>query len=229
MIVFPVSKYPQDTLDNLLTALPFYKAVKLRDQWQYNLLMEHSRIIEYAPNEVILKKGQKDQWLYFLLKGQLMVVVGEGADSLRVVNHITPGEVFGDLAVLNNFERTATVKTDPNAKTILVFGTDFGVFGDITDFSKISLPTKLDYYRNMTHNLRWKLEVYRLSYPDKPNALKHRKVKLYTGPRDTADELFALHEQSKSLANLLMLWNSDFEGISTQHATSMDYSELSKL
>lgn len=229
MIVYPVSKYPQNTLDSLLAALPFYKAVKQKDPWQYDLLMSHSRIIEYRPNEVILTKGQKDQWLYFLLKGQLMVLVGDDTDSPQVVNHITPGEVFGDLAVLNDFQRTATVKADPNVKAVVVFGTDFEVFGELTDLYKITLPTKLEYYRNMTHNLRWKLEVYRLTYPEKPNAVKHRKVKLYTGPKDTLEELIALHQQSKELADLLVSWNADFEGISTQQAPALDYSELSKL
>lgn len=213
MTVHPLNKYSQTALDQMLMALPFYRAVKNRDQYQFDLLMGHSQITEYRPNEVVLQKGQKDKWLYFLVKGQLMVMVGENSTQPNVVNYITPGEVFGDLAILNDHERTATVRADPNSKSILVFGTNFSVFGELRDLSKISLQTKLEYFRNMTHNLRWKLEVYRLNYPDKPHALKHRKVKIYTGQKNTLDELTSLHAQCKELAQLLMEWNTEFESI----------------
>jgi cAMP-binding proteins - catabolite gene activator and regulatory subunit of cAMP-dependent protein kinases len=98
MDVHPLNKYRQDSLDTLLSSIPFYKAIKQRDQYQYDLLMRYSRVIEYRPGEVLMEQGQKDQWLYFLLKGQLAVVVGGGKQDRKVVNYITPGEVFGDLA-----------------------------------------------------------------------------------------------------------------------------------
>jgi cAMP-binding proteins - catabolite gene activator and regulatory subunit of cAMP-dependent protein kinases len=183
MEVHPLHHYQQDSLDKLLSSIPFYKGVKQRDQWQYDVLMSYSRIIEYRPGEVLLEQGQNDQWLYFLLRGQLAVVVGSGETERKVVNYITPGEVFGDLAVLIDHERTATVVADPHCKSVLVFGTDFQVFGDLADIHKITLATKLEYYRNMVHNLRWKLEVYRMSYPDHSFASNHRKVKLYSGKK----------------------------------------------
>jgi len=210
MDVHPLNKYRQDSLDTLLSSIPFYKAIKQRDQYQYDLLMRYSRVIEYRPGEVLMEQGQKDQWLYFLLKGQLAVVVGGGKQDRKVVNYITPGEVFGDLAVLIDHQRTATVVADQNCKSVMVFGTDFQVFGELMSVEKISLATKLEYYRNMVHNLRWKLEVYRMTYPDQSFASNHRKVKLYTGPKDTMDELVSLDEQARALARLLVNWNLEF-------------------
>ena len=184
MEIHPLNRYPRESLDTLLSAVPFYKAIKQRDQWQYDLLMNYSKIIEYRPGEVLLEQGHKDQWLYFLLKGQLAVLVGKPNETAKVVNYITPGEVFGDLAALMDYERTATVVADTNSKRVLVFGTDFQVFGELKDTRKVSLATKLEYFRNMVHNLRWKLEVYRMSYPDQPFSTSHRKVKLYMGQKD---------------------------------------------
>lgn len=210
MDVLSLTQYPQASIDNLLTSIPFYKTVKQEDEWQYDILMRHSKIIEYRPGEVVLEKGQKDQWLFFLLKGQLRVLVGNGRD-VQVVNHITPGEVFGDLAVLFDHERTATVTSDPNSRKILVFGTDFSIFGRLHDLSLVTLNTKLIYYRNMVHNLRWKLEVYRTSFPHKENSSSHRKIKLYMGPKNTFDELTSLDKQARDLAQLLVEWNSEFD------------------
>lgn len=226
MEVHPIHKYRRDSLDSLLSSIPFYKAVRQRDEWQYDMLMSYSRIIEYRPGEVLLEKGHNDQWLYFLLRGQLAVVVGSGDTDRHVVNYITPGEVFGDLAVLIDHHRTATVVADPHCKSVMVFGTDFRIFGELEDMHKISLETKLEYYRNMVHNLRWKLEVYRMSYPEESFASNHRKVKLYTGARGTLDELRSLDNQARSLARMLVNWNLEFDRLSIAPREKLDYTSL---
>ncbi|WNO10149.1 cyclic nucleotide-binding domain-containing protein [Teredinibacter sp. KSP-S5-2] len=229
MEVHPLSRYPQATLDNLLASIPFYKTVQQTDQYQYDLLMRYSRVSEFRPGEVLMEQGQNDQWLYFLLKGQLAVLVGDTKAERKVVNYLTPGEVFGDLAVLVDHQRTATVIADSNCKRVLVFGTDFTVFGELTDISKISLFTKLVYYRNMVHNLRWKLEVYRMSYPEHSFASNHRKVKLYIGKKDTLEELISLDEQARALARLLVQWNLEFDRLAISPRDKLDYTTLAAI
>lgn len=137
--------------------------------------------------------------------------------------------MFGDLAALMDYERTATVVADTNSKRVLVFGTDFQVFGELKDTRKVSLATKLEYFRNMVHNLRWKLEVYRMSYPDQPFSTSHRKVKLYMGQKDCMDELEALDQQARALARLLVNWNTEFDRLAIKPSVSLDYSSLAAL
>jgi len=203
------SQFPRHTVDRLLVAVPFYKSVKQQDLWQYEMLMQHSRVVTFAPGEVVLKCGEKDSWLYFLLKGQLAVYVKDDHNS-DAINYITPGEVFGDLAMLVDDHRTATLVADSNSKSVMAFGTDFTVFGELDDFRIISLPTKLAYYRNTVHSLRWKLEVYRVKYPNSELSTDHRKVKLYAGNPGTFEELHSLYQQAKELARLLVRWNQKF-------------------
>ncbi len=229
MEVQDVFKYPQDSVDNLLSSVPFYKTIKQADQYQYDLLLRHSKILEYSPGEVILEKGVREEWLYFLLKGQLEVRSGTPDDYGSVVNYITPGEVFGDLAILFDQVRTATVVADCNSKKIMVFGTDFTIFGDLTDLRSISLNTKLIYYRNMVHNLRWKLEVYRAAYSDQSFASAHRKIKLYTGPKDTMEELKSLDSQARELAKLLVAWNTAIDRLSIMPRSEIDKQSLKAL
>ena len=238
MDVQPIHRYPQESIDALLLSIPFYRAVKSLDEYQYDLLMRYSRVIEYHPGEIVLEKGRRDEWLYFLLKGQLEVLSGKNHaehhasgefDESVVVNYITPGEVFGDLAVLLDHERTATVVADANSKKIMVFGTDFRVFGELRDVRPISLATKLIYYRNMVHNLRWKLEVYRISYPEKSFASDHRKVKLFTGKKDSMEELISLDTQARELARLLVLWNAEFNRLGISPRSQVDRASLQAL
>ncbi len=226
MEVQAVYKYPQESVDTLLSSVPFYKSIKQADQYQYDLLLRHSKILEFSPGEVILEKGLKEEWLYFLLKGQLEVHAGSSEDQATIVNYITPGEVFGDLAVLFDHVRTATVVADSNSKKILVFGTNFQVFGKLEETHTVSLNTKLTYYRNMVHNLRWKLEVYRAAYSDQPFASAHRKIKLYTGPKDTMEELKSMDGQARELAKLLVAWNTAIDRLSITPRSEIDSQSL---
>lgn len=202
-------KFPREELEQLLSAIPFFNAVKQQDSEQLDALVRSSRIIYFRPGEIVLQRGDGDQCLYFLLKGRLAVYPGDDPTG-EPINYVTPGEVFGDLAWLTGKPRSATILADGGSRDAMVFALDFSGFGDLNSVHPISLKTKLIYYRNTVHSLRWKLEVYRSKFPNESISNKHRHVKLYTGIKDTIDELKSLHVQAAVLAELLLEWNSSF-------------------
>jgi len=205
----PLRQFPEKTIRQFLQGIPFYNTVRGQDIEQFRLLLAHSHIGQYNPGEVLVERGEKDFWLFFLLRGQLDVFAGDTA-NYPPVNHITPGEVFGDLSMLTGRERTASIYASEAVKQVLVLALDFRAFGLLKDFSTLSLQTKLAYYRNTVHNLRWKLEVYRMNHPGSTLAPRHRAVKLFTGARDTVEELVSLETQAKALITLLVAWNDEF-------------------
>ncbi len=212
MIIKPLHQFSRGQIEQLLAPISFFKAIKQQNLWQFDTLLEHGRFVEYSPGEIVLSKGESDHWIYFLLRGTLEIF----NDDLclgQPLNVVTPGEVYGDLAVLMNCKRIATVKACPKSKEIVAFGLDHNAFGRLHDTEVVNLVSKLAYYRNMVHSLRWKLEVYRSAYPQSPLASEHLKVKLFTGIRDGTDELEALHVQAKSLACLLVAWNEAFGAV----------------
>jgi CRP/FNR family cyclic AMP-dependent transcriptional regulator len=211
----PIHKYPRSTLEHLLSGISFFKAVRQQDSNQFELLLQASRIASYQPGEVVVQKGELSNWLYFLLKGKLAVYVDQPLQG-DLVNYVTPGEVFGDLAQLVGQPRTATIIADQSAKESAVLALDINVFGPLNAVSPVSRETKLIYYRNMAHNLRWKLEVYRSQHLHHELANKHRQIKLYHGPKDSLEELQSLYEQSKALAILLIEWNKEFGTLSEE-------------
>jgi len=211
----PVNEYPRDVIEKLTNVIPFFKQVNQQDQWQYELLLQHSKVVSFEPGEEVVRQGEADSWLYFLLKGQLVVLAG---DFSQTVNHITPGEVFGDLAMLMKRERSATVVADRQSRQTLVFAVDFSIFGELEDMHQINLSTKLAYYRNLTHSLRWKLEVYRNTYPSHELANSHRMIKLFVGKKESKEELLALSGQGYELGRLLILWNKQFGRIAEMDA-----------
>lgn len=210
MQIKPISSLPRDKVDKLLASIPFYRDVSKSEPWQYDILLRHSRIVELEPGEVVLKKGDVDTWLYFVLKGKLAVYADEVNDTTHPINYITPGELFGDLAILAAGKRNATVMADTGSKEISLFGTDFSVFGKLDEIGGISLNTKLIFYRSMVHGVRWKLEVYKMQHPNHALVAKGRTIKMYMGQKGGKEELVALHEQATALADVLKDWNTEF-------------------
>ena len=223
-----IIQIPSDSLEKLISLMPFYKEIKQQDKWQYDLLLQHSKVITYQSRETVLEEGARDEWLCFLLKGELDVLAGE---QNQVVNHIVPGEVFGDLALVFKQQRSATVAVSRQCREAVVFLTDFSLFGDLTNLRRVSLMTKLVYYRNLLLSLRWKLEVYRSSHPEHELANQHRKVKLYVGAKDTLEELVSLDSQAKQLGGLLLKWNVQFGHIANNSANkdNLNLDELSSI
>ena len=225
MEIKPLSMLSREYVEQLLAGIPFFKLVKQQDLWQFELLLQASRIITYLPGEVVLRRGDKDQWLYFLLKGRLAVYVDDPLKG-ELVNYVTPGEVFGDLSQLVSQPRTATVLAEPSFRESMVLATDSNIFGDINSSRPITIQTKLAYYRNTVHNLRWKLEVYRSLHLQCSLANKHRQVKLYGGIKDTIKELHALYEQAQALALLLLEWNREFGALALESIPPHDTNTL---
>ena len=205
MEIYRLEQCPSQAVDALAGSVSLYKQVSQIDEKQFRLLLEHSQILELRPGEVIIEPGQIDSWLYFLLRGQLVVYAGE--KHIRRVNTITPGEVFGDLAVLMDHMRSALVIADTRCKRSMVVRTDFSIFGEVDDLSRVTLPVKLVFYRSIVHNLRWKLESYRSQFPAHPYSANHQKIRSFIGLRDSLQELLSLDSQARQLAELLLGWN----------------------
>lgn len=207
MQIKDLSGYSQQDVDRLLMAIPFYKEIKQADRLQLELLLQNSRIVELAPGEIIVKRGDMGLWLYFVLKGTLSVYLNEPHGE--PINQIISGETFGDLAILAGGERRATVAAAKTGRGATVLGLDFNAFGALVDFSQIRLETKLQFYRLMVFGIRWKLEQKRLANPAHKNVQKMMATPLSAGPRGTVEELYGLHQQASALADILIDWNSE--------------------
>lgn len=208
-----VSALGIDELMLVLSSIPFYKAVYKQDTEQFDALMRISKIFRFNSGEKILANGNVDAWIYFVVKGQLHISLPNANGGENHVYYVSPGEVVGDLSVYLKSPRTADVVVDDNCRETTLFGTDFSGFGELEEFSTISLSTKLLYYRHAVHALRWKLDMYRLRYHAHPLADKHREILLYTGPKDTLEELLSLSQQAVESAKLLVKWNQSFGGL----------------
>lgn len=200
-----IRQVPAAELNALLARIPFFKELRQRDEQQLQLLLGHSCLVELEAGETIMRRGQKGSWLYFLIKGQLEVY-RDRPEPGGHLSMITPGELFGDLALLCDHERKATVAAAPT-RGALLFACDFTLFGALEQFGCIKLATKTLFYRTVLHSVRWRLEVSRMEQPRHALVPELLRVPVYAGPRDGIDELRALHRQAQALAAILERWN----------------------
>ena len=120
MLEKSLKKFAIGYIETILTQHHFYNDLSQHDNQQFNLLLEHSKIIEIDAGEKIIRKGDIDKTVYFLLKGCLEIHRDEDATT-ESINQLTPGQVFGALAAINEQPRIASVScSDDSSATVPV-------------------------------------------------------------------------------------------------------------
>ncbi|MBL7250168.1 cyclic nucleotide-binding domain-containing protein [Alloalcanivorax sp. C16-2] len=191
-------------VEALLAGVPFFNEVARDDADQRARLLARTEIIEAGPGDTVIRAGEVPSSLYFLLRGQLVVLGDE--DSPTVLYYVSPGEVFGTLSMLLGRTRGATIRVADAAREAVLARLDFKDFDDDRD-TPYSLATRLAFFHMLVHQIRWAVEVRRMQSPDQALAAGLRKVPVFSGQRDSEAELVSLREQARALADLLYRWN----------------------
>lgn len=98
------SKYLKDTVENIkklmtISTLSHFETKNL------GKLLRLSKIREYEDGEIIIKEGDMDMWIYFLLGGEIRIT-REGEEIATIDKK---GEIFGEMRVIDTLSRSASV------------------------------------------------------------------------------------------------------------------------
>ena len=98
------SKYLKDDMCNVqrLLSIPSLKNFEIENLGK---ILRLSKIRQYEDGEVIIKEGDMDLWLYFLLSGT--VRVEKNGVTICSINRM--GEIFGEMRLLDKLSRSASV------------------------------------------------------------------------------------------------------------------------
>lgn len=196
----------KSSVEKLLLYIPCFRQVQAYDESQFQLLLATARVSSVAANQTFIGHGNQDQRLFFLLRGQLIARVKGQGDCITLDN-IHAGEMFGELALLLNQPRSADIVVADQSRQAVIFTLECDALQYSEQFTLIDRTTKLIFYRNLVHHLRWKLEKLRHQFPAHPLADKHRRLKALSLYQNDAKQLFETYEQAKKLAALLSDWN----------------------
>jgi len=99
-------------LEDVLGYVPLFRDLPKRHIKQLAALCD---VAEYMADAPIVKEGDPGDAFYVVLKGQAKVTV-----KGRFVQRLLPGDHFGEIAVLDGGERTATVRSETEMQLVIL-------------------------------------------------------------------------------------------------------------
>jgi CRP/FNR family transcriptional regulator, cyclic AMP receptor protein len=137
-----------------LRAVPWFAACTADQLTEVARIAEHLRV---QANEVILREGRLGRELFVILDGTATVTRGG-----RVVNVLSTGDYFGEMAAIEAKPRSATVTATTDLDVLIIGPREFETMMDIPGFRNALLS-------GMSHRLREaddRLAAYAERYPN---------------------------------------------------------------
>ena len=98
------SKYLKDNIQNIQQLFAIH-ALKDFETKNLGQMVRLSKIRRYEDGEQIIKEGDLDPWLYFLLSGKVRVE----KEGIIITTLSKMGEIFGEMRLVDSLSRSASV------------------------------------------------------------------------------------------------------------------------
>ncbi len=140
-----------------------------------------AKLVKYKPQEKVIKQGDFDSWVYWVVKGNFIVV----KKKVPIAAFSHPGEVFGEMSILEeDNRRSATVIS---ASKSVCLGIDMSILDNLNNENiRSKIKTGIDHLKSERLNIT-------------TNMLVEEKRKLTRQQKDFKLEMQRLNEKEKSL------------------------------
>jgi len=108
--------------DPVLRASPLFKALSELEFNAVSAFLEPRKVIE---GEVIFREGAAGEELYILVSGRVGASVSQPDGSQRSMFEIVPGDFFGEMSVIANETRSASLTARENTELLALHAIDF--------------------------------------------------------------------------------------------------------
>lgn len=105
----------------MLRRVPFFGGL---DSAKLKLLAFTSRALKFAPGEALMRKGESADSAYVILDGEVEIV-GETSAGEFVVAVVGPNNLQGEMGVITNAPRGATVRAKSAVRALRISGDVF--------------------------------------------------------------------------------------------------------
>ena len=109
----------------LLAQMPLFSQFSAEE---LNRLVSFMRVERYPARRVLVRKGDPGTSMMVVLEGRVQICTRSEEGREFVVNIINPGEVFGEIALLDGSDRTADAITMDPCEVMILERRDFMPF-----------------------------------------------------------------------------------------------------
>ena len=120
-------------IEAALAATPLLSSL---DRRTIKRLAQQGKHRTYSPGETIVREGAPASALYIVLSGRAHVERADGASG--PVGQLGPGDFFGELALIEEHPRSATVVADEATDCILFVAWEFTAL--LKEFPEMAVP-----------------------------------------------------------------------------------------
>ncbi len=127
--VDPLSQADQHHIyiESLVSALRCVELFSVLDSAELHKLAEQTRVQVYGSGEVLAQQGEPGNTFFVIRSGRVRIDVDDRLDdrlTAVTVNHLGPGEFFGETALLTGAPRGATVVAEEDTEALVVAQAD---------------------------------------------------------------------------------------------------------
>lgn len=103
-------------------------------------LVEHARWVRYARGDVVVREGDHARDMFVVAAGRVVVRKGRAGVEL---GHLTAGEVFGELSLIDARPRSATVAACETTELMVLSAESFATLGRLEPDAHLRIVTNI--------------------------------------------------------------------------------------
>jgi len=142
------SKIKETIIDSLMY-------IRMFDKFEPNeleIVARYMNFIEINKDEILFREGDKGDYVCFVVDGTLDVVKQSMAGESVAITELSKGRSIGEMSVLGDFLRSATVKARTEAKLVILTQRNFEL--TLEEYPKIGIKILKGISRLLSLSLR---------------------------------------------------------------------------
>jgi len=146
--LFPITNISKHVID-FLNKIPIFDCLS-SDEVQ--ILATHMFFSKYNEGDIVFKEGEKAVYVYFVAYGALDVLKKSETGGQVALATLLKGRSIGEMAIIDEFPRSATVRSRTKSTLILISRQDFNNI--LNNHTNIGIKILKGISRLLSHNLR---------------------------------------------------------------------------
>ena len=124
----------KETKVDLLAKIPFFRVLRPD---QLAIILRFFKVTKVGKGKTLFQEGDKGDYICFIVDGRFDVFRKTNNNGKVILNTLARGQSFGEIAIIEDLPRSATVKARTKATLITLTQRDFDLI--MQDYPKIGL------------------------------------------------------------------------------------------